>query len=283
MPSVEHVTEVNERTMARQSELAPRAIVTSSVGAGKIRRMRRIFRDDGRTVMVAMDHAAVTGVGPRYGPEIADIARARPDAILASWHLARSQAELFGSAGLVLRLDGGITELGPTSSTDVSDLLCGIEDALRVGADAVIVLAYPGKSDEHVSLTRLAKLCAQSEQYGMPVVAETIPGGWERSIEWTVESISRAARVCSELGADVIKTVCPADPSDFGDVVRACPVPVIALGGPLLVSEEAVLGLAKGAVDAGAAGVAFGRNVWAAANPGAMVHRLHLAVHGRNG
>jgi class I fructose-bisphosphate aldolase/fructose-bisphosphate aldolase/2-amino-3,7-dideoxy-D-threo-hept-6-ulosonate synthase len=249
------------------------------VGAGKERRMRRLFREDGRTLMVALDHALVTGRGPGYAREVAAVAAARPDAVLVTWHMARSGAGLFAQSGLVLRLDGGMTDLGAGQAGDASATLYSVEDALAMGADAVIVLAYPGRHDEHHSLRRLAALCARCEQFGLPVVAEAIPGGWGQEIPWTVESVARAARITAELGADVVKTVCPGDPSEFAAVVEACPVPVVALGGPRADSEDAVIELARGVVRAGAAGIAFGRNVWGAADPGATVRRLEEAVH----
>ena len=59
-----------------------------------------------------------------------------------------------------------------------------------------------------------------------------------------------------------MKTVCPDDPAAFAEIVAACPVPVVALGGPKMADEDAVVAVARGVVDAGGAGIAFGRNVW---------------------
>ena len=97
---------------------------------------------------------------------------------------------------------------------------------------------------------------------------------------WTVDSVSRAARICAELGADIIKTPCPGPADEFEAVAEACPVPVVVLGGPKMASEEDVVALATGVVRAGAAGIAFGRNCWGSADPGKLLARLHEAVHG---
>ena len=59
-----------------------------------------------------------------------------------------------------------------------------------------------------------------------------------------------------------------------------CPAPVVALGGPKVDDEDQVVALARGVVEAGGAGVAFGRNVWGSNDPGALVGRLLDAVHG---
>lgn len=254
--------------------------VSSSVGAGKQRRMHRMFRSDGRALFVAMDHAAYMGQGPSYGSGLESIAAGEPDAILATWHLARTHAELFARSGLVLRVDGGTSELGERATSDVGDLLCDVEDAIVLGADAVVVLAFPGQHDEHLSLSRLARLCAECERVGLPVMAEVIPGGWGQAVPWSVESVSQGARIAAELGADIVKTVCPGDASEFGAVVEACPVPVVALGGPRMKSEDDVVALARGVVEAGGAGIAFGRNIWGSPDPKALLERLHGAVHG---
>lgn len=259
---------------------AEEVTTASAVGAGKLRRLRHFMPADGRTVLVAMDHAAYMGAGPPYGARLEAIAAGRPDGVLATWHLARSHAGMFAGNGLVLRLDGGISELGERAEGDVGELLHRAEEAVVLGADGVVVLAFPGAPDEHLSLRRLAGLASECEQLGLPVMAEVIPGGWGQAVPWTVENVARAARIGAELGADVIKTVCPGPPEDFAAVVEACPVPVVALGGPRMSSEDDVVALAGGVVAAGAAGIAFGRNVWGSPDPAALLRRLHQAVHG---
>jgi DhnA family fructose-bisphosphate aldolase class Ia len=252
---------------------------TSAVAAGKTRRLRRIVKADGRACLVAIDHAAYMGGGPSLDAMPA-IAAGRPDAILATWHLARAHADTFADCGLVLRVDGGTSELGDPSASDLSSLLHRAEEALSIGADAVVVLVFPGAPDEDRSLHRLARLASECELLGLPVVAEAIPGGWARAVEWDTANVARAARIAVELGADVVKTVCPGPPEELGAVVDACPAPVVVLGGPRTDSEDDVVALARGVVRAGAAGIAFGRNVWGSPDPTALVARLREAVHG---
>jgi DhnA family fructose-bisphosphate aldolase class Ia len=251
----------------------------SAIGAGKERRARRLFGDDGRAVFVALDHAAYMGSGPPLGDAMVGIGAARPDSVLVTWHLARAYPEVFARSGMVLRLDGGVSELGGFPADDVSGLLHGVEEALTIGADAVVILGYPGAPDEHLSLQRLAAVTTECELVGLPVMAEMIPGGFAKAVPWSVENIAKAARLGAELGADIIKTVCPPDPADFAQVVAACPVPVVALGGPKMESEDDVVAVARGVVEAGGAGVAFGRNVWGSPDPGKLVSRLMDAVH----
>ncbi|MEV7012085.1 hypothetical protein [Streptosporangium sp. NPDC051022] len=253
---------------------------TSAIGAGKLRRMRRMFGADGRAVFVAIDHAAYMGEGPPLGEPMHEIAAGGPDAVLATWHLARAYADAFAGAGLVLRVDGGSSELGERAVTDLNQILHRTEEALKIGADCLVVLAFPGAPDEDLSLTRLARLCSEAEMLGLPVMAEMIPGGWGQAVPWTTENVARAARIGAELGADIIKTVCPGPPEEFAAVVETCPVPVVALGGPKMKTEDDVVEVARGVVEAGGAGVAFGRNVWGSDKPRLLVERLREAVHG---
>jgi DhnA family fructose-bisphosphate aldolase class Ia len=245
--------------------------------------MRRMFGADGRSVFVAMDHAAYMGQGPPLGEPIEEIAAGRPDGVLATWHMARAYAGSFAGSGLVLRVDGGSSELGDRAAGDLNTMLHKAEEALKIGADGVVVLAFPGAPDEDKSLTRLARLCSEAEMLGLPVMAEMIPGGWGQAVPWTAENVARAARIGAELGADIIKTVCPGRPEEFAEVVATCPVPVVALGGPKMRTEDDVVAVARGVVEAGGAGIAFGRNVWGSEKPRQLVERLREAVHGAVG
>ncbi|MYB86790.1 MAG: aldolase, partial [Acidimicrobiaceae bacterium] len=212
----------------------------SAVSAGKRRRFRHIFRADGRAVFVAMDHPADMGMGvaPSAAAAIAD---GRPAAVLATWHLARTRPEAFAGAGLVLRVDGGISDLGDPPASDTTSLLYSAEQAMVVGADAVVIMVFPGTPDEERSLGRLARLAAECELLGLPVMAESIPGGWPRTVPWTAENVSRGARLAVELGADIVKTMCPGPPEEFAAVAEACPAPVVALGGPKVDDEDQVV------------------------------------------
>jgi DhnA family fructose-bisphosphate aldolase class Ia len=252
---------------------------SSAVAAGKTRRFRRVVRGDGRACLVAVDHAAYMGAGPPLDAMEA-IAAGRPDAILATWHVARAHAATFADCGLVLRVDGGVSELGSFATSDTSAILHRAEEAISIGADAVVLLVFPGTADEERSLLRLARLASECEQLGLPVMAEVIPGGWGKAVEWSIDNVARGARIAVELGADIVKTVCPGAPDEFAAVVAACPAPVVALGGPKMTSEDDVVALARGVVAAGAAGIAFGRNVWGSPDPEKLVTRLREAVHG---
>ena len=252
--------------------------VFSAVAAGKVRRTHRFIGGEGRAVLVAIDMQLATGTGP--APQVVEeVTRGEPDGILTTWQIARRFPEALARSGLILRVDGGETHLNPTGQTDELSLLPGAEQAAASGADAVALMVYPGKEDEHRSLRRLASLVNECELLGMPVLAESIPGGWGRDIPWNAESIARSARICAEIGADAIKTMAPQPVGDLGQVLAGCQAPVFVLGGPKMETEDRAVRYAAEVVAAGAAGVCFGRNVWGSHDPEAMVKRLVGVVH----
>ncbi|MCY4622357.1 MAG: hypothetical protein OXD34_11080 [bacterium] len=253
--------------------------VASAVGAGKTRRTSRFVGRDGRAVLVAIDMQLATGFGP--APDAVEaVAEGQPDGMLVTWQIARRYPGAFAECGLILRMDGAATHLDRNAAGDGLSLMYGAEQAAMIGADGVMLMVYPGMRGETRSLRRLAALVGECERIGMPVVAESIPGGWNQEVPWDTENIARSARICVEIGADAVKTMAPTQVEEIGDVVEGCEAPLFVLGGPKRDSEDEVVGYAAGVVAAGASGICFGRNVWGASDPKAMVRRLGRAVHG---
>ena len=111
----------------------------------------------------------------------------------------------------------------------------------------------------------------------MPVIGEMSPGGFDSDPEiTTLENIKLGARIACELGCDMIKTIFK---PGFRDVVEACSVPVVVLGGAKTNDDVAFLASIKEALDEGAAGVAIGRNVWGHSDPERMTKALNALIH----
>ena len=243
-----------------------------------LRRMRRIFRPDGRAVIIALDHGLIDGPCAGFehpGETIAAVVAGGPDAVLTSYGVAeRFSAELSG-VGLILRSDGSESNLGAPSTGSVGEFF-GVNEALRLGADALAVTALPGSSSEAATLGNLARTIAEAHRWGVPVMAEMVPGGFDAAAELrTPEAVAVAARLGAELGADFIKApYC----DGFAEVASSTFVPVVILGGSKG-SEETTLSNIRTAVDAGAAGVAMGRNVFQSKDPTAMTRAVAEVVH----
>jgi len=78
-----------------------------------------------------------------------------------------------------------------------------------------------------------------------------------------------------------VKTAFPTNGSvdDFKAIVEAALVPVIVLGGASMGDDSALLSMVKKSMDAGASGIAVGRNVWQHEKPAAVAAALQAIVH----
>lgn len=244
------------------------------------RRMNRIFQPDGRALIVALDHGLLDGPCPGLEnptETIAKIVAGGADAVLTSYGIAHRFAKELAPLGLILRGDGAATNLGKHSDGPSSSLFFNMEEALRLGVDAVVVTALPGSAKEESSLKNLATMVSNAHRWGVPVLGEMVPGGFNSGPEYrTQQNIAMSARIGVELGADFIKT--PYTPG-FEAVTRTCFRPVVILGGSKRGSERDMLVDIKAAIDAGGAGVAIGRNIFQADDPVAMTAAVAAILH----
>ncbi|MBN1538308.1 MAG: hypothetical protein JW908_16345 [Anaerolineales bacterium] len=243
-------------------------------------RMRRLFGENGRTVIIAFDHAAF--MGPMRGLEdpgslLDSIRNTGINAVLTTQGIARSFATRFGSLGLLLRADGGSSMRNPQMG-DIHRIV-SVEDAVRLGADAVVCMGMIGFPEETSSLLNLTELVSQAAVWNMPVMAEMLVKASENK-EPTAEDIGFAMRVGVELGADIIKTPFAGPMEQYRKQMAACYRPVVVLGGAKVDDESGLLTSVAKALEAGASGVAIGRNVWQHGNPTGMCRALVALVHG---
>lgn len=236
------------------------------------RRMRRLMPADGRLFIVAMDHTAFLDSPipalAAYGDTCATAVANGADAFLTPLGSAALYADQIGPAALIASV--------PTSPPYGSFV---IERALAIGADAIKTMVYPFGDDN--SVAENGAIGAEAARYGLPFIAETIPGGFGRKDLHTPEKIAAGARIGVELGADVIKTFYTGDPESMRTVIENAGVPVVVLGGPRMDSARDVLQVVHDAVVvAGAAGVAFGTNIWTHPRPGEMTAAIAAVIHG---
>lgn len=247
------------------------------MSVGKQMRMERIFQGDGKALVVAMDHGSFMPVPGFEDPRktIEPILAGGADAVMTTFGIATHYGELVARrAGLIMRLDGGVTVLGPKRESILQ--LFSVEDALKVGADAVICMGYVGSSGESETLGYLARISGACKDWGVPLLAEMLPMGEEKT---SVDDVKLAARIGAELGADFIKTTYTGDPETFKEVTDACFVPVLILGGSKMRTDEEVLTTVRGAMDGGAAGVCMGRNIWQHKNPQKITRAIARIIH----
>lgn len=246
---------------------------TDQLDFGMRHRLARIFRSDGRTVMLAFDHGYFQG--PTSGLERVDLSivplAPYADALMATRGIFRTVVPAASDNALVLRASGG-----PSILKELSDerIAMDMADAVRIDAAAVAVQVFVGGEGETQSVHNMTQLVDAGMATGIPVVGVTAVG---RDMVRDARYFGLATRIIAELGAQVVKTYYVEE--DFAHVTAACPVPVIMAGGKKLPVADA-LEMAWLAVDQGAAGVDMGRNIFQRRHPVAMVQAVGAIVHG---
>ncbi len=247
---------------------------------GKEIRMQRIIdRNTGNTVIIPMDHGVT--VGPIKGLEnmkntIDKVAEGGTNAILLHKGIVSVGHRTSGrDVGLVIHLSAS-TCLGPDPNHKV--IACSVEEALKLGADAVSIHVNIGADDEAYMLKDMGKISRKCDEWGVPLLAMMYPRGKKIKDEKDVDVVKLAARVGAELGADIVKTNYTGSVKTFKQVVEGCPVPVIIAGGSKG-NELSTLKMIEDAMQAGAKGVAMGRNSFQHPNPVKFVKAVCEVVH----
>jgi DhnA family fructose-bisphosphate aldolase class Ia len=248
---------------------------------GKTRRLSRIFKSNGCAVIVAMDHGAYFGAQPgleRPHEIIRQVVAGGADAVMTTLGIAQACAEELAPAALILRVDGGVSKLGTRAWR--GELILDVETAVRLGADGVVAMGFPGSENENRNLHDLASLSEQCLEWGLPLMAEMLPRGFEGGDDAReAETIMHATRIGAELGADIIKTQYTGTVESIEKVVRSCFVPTVILGGPKMEDDKATLCTVREALTAGARGVAMGRNIWNHKHPQQITAAIAAIVH----
>jgi predicted phospho-2-dehydro-3-deoxyheptonate aldolase len=247
------------------------------MNVGKTRRLRRIMQQDNRMVLVPMDHGVT--VGPIQGitnmQQITNqLVKGGVDAILV--HKGIAKLVCTGDAGLIVMLSG-MSNLSPNVNGKVQ--VCSVQEAIRIGADAVSVHVNVGAQDEDKMLQNLGKVSEECDNFGIPLLAMMYPRGPKIQNENATELVAHAARIGGELGADIIKTNYTGTIETFKAVIESCPVPVVIAGGPKCKSLQEVFQTTSDALKAGAAGLSIGRNVFQCDSPTQISKALSAIVH----
>ncbi len=238
------------------------------------------FGSDGKTVILPIDHGTaipVPGLNDVGG--LIEAVKPHVDGFVVNLGVANAFASALDGCGVCLRTDVYKPTFGDNEDLG-SFPVYSMNDALECGAHGVMNMLYTHHPREADIYRDCASLISQGMEVEIPVIVEALPFGIGRPDDYTPENIGFCVRVAAELGADVVKTAYPGDKAAFAEIVQSCFVPVIVLGGATSDDPGSVLSMVEDAIEAGAAGVAIGRNVWGAADPVAMARSLAEIVHG---
>ena len=239
------------------------------------------FFKEGRTVILPIDHGTVIPVQGLEDPA-ALIEELNPhvDGYVVNYGLGRACSEVLSGKGVCFRTDLYKPVHGDNPDKG-SYRAFSVEDGMQIGANAVMNMCYPHHREEDRIFRECASLVSECSEAGLPVILESLPYGIGYPDHYTPENISFAARIAAEIGADVVKTAFPVGGSvdDFKAIVDSCLVPVVVLGGAAMGDDRLLFQMVRDAMDAGASGVAVGRNVWQHASPAGVARSLNAIVH----
>jgi len=248
---------------------------------GKAIRLERIFnRNTNRTIIVPLDHGV--SVGPIFGlvdmrATVNHVAEGGANAVLMHKGLVRCGHRGTGKdLGLVVHLSAS-TSLSPFPNAKT--LVASVEDAVKLGADAVSVHINLGDDTEKDMLKDLGRMTSSAGEWGMPVLAMMYARGPKIKDEFDPKTVAHCARVGLELGADVIKVPYTGDIESFSHVVESCCVPVVIAGGPKMSKTRDLVQMVHNSIKAGGAGLSIGRHIFQHKTPFKLVKALHGVVH----
>ncbi len=191
-------------------------------------------------------------------------------------------AKYAGQVPLVLKLNGK-TEI-PSDKQPISPVIASVEDAVRLGADAVGYTLYVGSPLQSEDFIQFRKVREDADRYGMPIIVWAYPRGEAIDAKGGRDSlyaVDYAARVANELGADVVKVNVPkinpekdaTAPAPYNTmqvsredavrmVVESAGKTLTIFSGGEMQGEGDVVTKARIAMENGGTGLIFGRNVW---------------------
>lgn len=251
---------------------------------GKIIRMERIFnRITGKTLIIPIDHGISDG--PIKGlidvkQTVTNIVNGGANSIIMHKGIVEVGHRGTGSdIGLIIHLSAGIS-IGPDPLDKT--IVTTVEEAVQLGADAVSIHINLGSPQTSKMLYDAGCVARDCKRFGLPLLMMIYPRGEKIKNETDVEHLKHAARAGAELGADIVKCPYSGDKESFKEVVDGCPVPVVIAGGSKDTEIEALKKI-RDAIDAGAAGVAMGRNAFQHKDPEAFIKAASLVIHkGKN-
>ena len=260
--------------------------MTTSVG--KAMRLKRVIDPEGVSVICALDHGMTS---PTFLEPLADITKRTREAvaggsnvIMMSKGMIRIAADGFSSTtSLALLLSASAS---PDGDRPQIVQIADVEEALTLGADAVVLFTALGGETEAGMIDILSAVGRECAVLGMPFIAEaefptTYATVEELKQQYGFDYLRRNVRLCAELGADIVKTNWPGDQDSFAKCVEAANgIPVVLAGGSRLEDAELLTRMEQ-AMAAGAIGCSVGRNIFMHANPEAITRALSRVIRER--
>lgn len=252
---------------------------------GKKARLARLLHPaSGRSVIIPMDHGATLGPIQGLVDPVHSIAKLCADLSLLQGVVLHRGAlakvsEMLSPYDLPARILHLSASTVASPRVTEKSLVASVEDALRMGADAVSIHINLGVDGEPAMLRDLGRTASLCQQWGMPLLAMVYVRVAGQLSNATVD-LAHAARLVAEMGADLVKVSYPGSAEDMAKLVEGCFIPVLIAGGEKCDSDQQVLHMVSEAIRGGATGVCMGRNAFQHDYTASFMQKIGFAVHG---
>lgn len=234
---------------------------------GKVIRMSRLFADDRKAMILPVDHGI--NLGRVEGLEqpwslLGQAATLGCDGVLMTLGVAERSGELFRLSSSPVRILGlDSMQVSEINKVTMCANVATPADAIREACDIVkILMPWDENYEQRIRITEhVASVVAAAGPFELPVMVEPVVT-YTRDYSQVQDAEIDGARVAMELGADIIKMRFHGDDGLLRRVCDELKTPVVILGGAFSLSTIQVLESVARSLDAGAAGIAIGRNVW---------------------
>ncbi len=248
--------------------------------AHQLRLNRLSGQAEGRLLVVPLDHTIsdgpVTG-GRRVDRLLGQLAAGGADAVVVHKGVLRYVNPMwFQQMSLIIHLSASTRH---ADDPDFKYLVTDVEEALRLGADAVSVHVNIGSRQEARQIGDLGRVAAACERWNVPLLAMVYPRGPQILDSTDPDLVAHGAIVAADLGADMVKLPWVGSAAAMTDVVSTCPIPVVVAGGSPRDCPASLMAYVDEVLASGAAGLAVGRNIFQSQDPQATVCQISSRVH----
>jgi fructose-bisphosphate aldolase/2-amino-3,7-dideoxy-D-threo-hept-6-ulosonate synthase len=258
------------------------------VTTGKRLRLKRVIDPFGVSIICALDHGMTS---PEFLEPLADVRARTAEAVAGGANVVMLSKGMARFAEPAFRPETALALLLSASAHPGLErpevvAVAEVEEACRLGADAVVLFVALAGEDEPTMIERVAEVGETSEREGVPFIAEaefptTYAAVADLAAEYGFEYLRRNVRLCAELGADIVKTNWPGSGEQFAALVEAAGgVPLVLAGGSQITDEE-LLERMEAAMQAGAIGCSVGRNIFMHTDPEAITRALARVIRER--
>lgn len=238
---------------------------------GFLLRLHRLLPPGRKALIVAMDQPRAIYSGPLADPGqvLRNLQDADVDAYLLTLATAkRCESHLCGRDVVI------------SVSQDHQEPQQVVEQAVAFGATALKYEVYPFSERESATMRGLEALAIHADRWGLPVMAEVVPGGFDEVGLHTATNLRDSIRRAAEAGADVAKIPPPSE-GPLSEVMEYAAVPVLLLGGARQGSVDEALARVR-QIGAYVDGLVFGRYIVEDPEPAKVVSALREVLDSLN-